>query len=117
MLYCQLLAFLREVEHVEDEVLRTSVLAVVDSVHHLYDGFALMYDLGLSIQSDDGQFTLHQYAIVHHGMVVPAEFFPCGEHLLHGHQFGATLQIVGQVHAVPALAGTNQLSALHLGFL
>ena len=41
MLNCQGQVFLREVEHVEDHILIASVLAVVDGVHHLYNGLAL----------------------------------------------------------------------------
>ena len=65
---------LGEVEHVEDDILRAAVLAVVDAVHHLYDGLALMHHLCLTIQADDAQLALHQYPIVHHGIVVPCLF-------------------------------------------
>ena len=91
MLYCQWHVFLREVEHIEDDVLCTAVLSVMNGVHHLYDGLALMYDLLFTILSDNGQLTLYQYAVVHHGMVVPAQLFSCREHVLHCHQLGASL--------------------------
>ena len=39
---------LREVEHVEDDGLRAAVLAVVDGVHHLDDGFTLVDNHRLS---------------------------------------------------------------------
>ena len=87
VLHSQLFAFLREIEHVEDDVLITAVLTVVDGTYHLYDGLSLMYYLGLAVLSDDGQFTLHQYAIVHYGMVVPAQFLTSREDVLHSHQF------------------------------
>ena len=51
---------LREVEHVEDDGLRASVFAVVDGVHHLDDGLALMHGLLLAVLADDGQFALPQ---------------------------------------------------------
>ena len=72
MLHGQQGVFLGEVEHVEDYVLVTSVLAVVDGVHHFYYGLALMNNLGLAVQSYDGQLALHQYAVIHNGVVVPA---------------------------------------------
>ena len=114
MLHSQREVFLREVEHVEDDGLRASVLAVVDGAYHLYDGLALMHHLRLSVLSDDGQLALHEHAVVHGHMVVPAQLLTGGEHILHGHQFGAALEVVGQFHAVPALAGTDQFGGLHL---
>ena len=67
--------FLREVEHVEDYVLVTPVLAVVDGIHHFDNWLALMYDLGLTVQSYDGQLALYQYAVIHNGVVVKAALF------------------------------------------
>ena len=87
MLYGQRQIFLREVEHVEDTVLLAAVLAVVDGTYHLYDGLALMHHLRLAILSDDGQLALHQYAVVHGYVVVPAQLLASREHILHGHQF------------------------------
>ena len=95
MLHGEGQVLLREVEHVEDDGLRAAVLAVVDGVHHLDDGLALMHHLLLAVLADDGQLALHQYAVVHHGMVVPAQLLACGEHVLHGYQFGAAPEIVG----------------------
>jgi len=73
--------FLREVEHVEDYVLVTIVLAVVDGVHHFYNGLAFMNNLCLAVKSDDGQFALHQYAVIHSGVVVPAQFLAGREYI------------------------------------
>ena len=60
MLHGQRQVLLREVEHVEDDVFLAAVLAVVDGVHHLDDGLALMHRLLLAVLTDDGQFALHQ---------------------------------------------------------
>ena len=76
---------------------------MVDGVHHLHDHLALVYRILPAVLSDDGQLALHQYAVVHHGVVVPAQFLSGGELILHSHQLGPSLQIVGQFHAVPAL--------------
>ena len=51
--------FLRKVEHVEDDRLCASVLAVVDGVYHLNDGLALMHGLLLAVLADDGQLALY----------------------------------------------------------
>ena len=59
MLNSQLFPFLGEIEHVEDDVLVTAVLAMVDGTYHLYDGLTLVYYLRLTVLSDDGQFALH----------------------------------------------------------
>ena len=113
MLHGQRQVLLREVEHVEDAVLRAAVLTVVDGTHHLHDGFALVHHLLLAVLPDDGQLALHQYAVVHHGVVVPAQLLPGGEHILHRHQLGPPLQIVGQFHAVSALRGADEFGAHH----
>ena len=115
MLHGEGQVLLREVEHVKDAVLRATVLAVVDGAYHLYDGLTLVYHLRLTIQTDDGQFTLHQYTVVHSHVMVPAEFLTSGENVLHGYQFGTSLKVVGQLHAVPTLAGTNQFGTYHFG--
>ena len=72
MLHSQGQTLLREVEHIENGGLGTSVLTVVDGVHHLYYWLTLMHHLLLAVQPDDGQFALHQYTVVHHGVVVPS---------------------------------------------
>ena len=72
MLHGQRQTLLREIEHIEDDGLRASVLTVVDGVHHLHDGFALMHGLLFAVLPDDGQLALHLDSVVHHGMVVPA---------------------------------------------
>ena len=64
MLHGQGQTLLREIEHVEDDGLRAAVLAVVDGVHHLDDGLALMHYFFLAVLPDDGQFALHQQAIM-----------------------------------------------------
>ena len=87
----------------------------MDGVDHLHDSLALMDDFLLAILSDDSQLALHKDAVVHHGMMMPAQFLTCGEHILDSHQFRASLQIVGQLYAVPALAGANQFCGLHRG--
>ena len=48
MLYGQGQILLREVEHVEDTILRASVLAVVNGAYHLYYRLALMHHLRLA---------------------------------------------------------------------
>ncbi len=101
-------SFLREVEHVEDGGLGASVLAVVDGADHLDDGLARTDDLFRPVLGDDGEFALHQHAVVHHGMVVPAQFLSGGEDIFPYHQFGATLQIVRELRAVPALRGADE---------
>ena len=58
MLHGEGQVLLREVEHVEDDGLRAAILAVVDGVHHLDDGLALMHGLLLAVLADDGQFAL-----------------------------------------------------------
>ena len=55
MLHGQRQVLLREVEHIENDGLRASVLAVVDGVHHLDDGLALMHSFLFAVLSDDGQ--------------------------------------------------------------
>jgi hypothetical protein len=72
MLHSKGQALLREVKHVEDDRLLASVLAVVDGVHHLYDSLALMNGFLLTVLTDDGQFSLYQYSIVYHRVVMPA---------------------------------------------
>ena len=79
---------------------------MVDCIHHLYDGFTLMNNLLLTVLTDDGQFALHQYTVVHHGVMMPAQFLTSREHILDRHQFWTTLEIVRQLHTIPALAGT-----------
>ena len=71
MLHRQGQALLREVEHIEDNGLGASVFAVVNGAYHLDDGLALMHYFLIAILVDDGQLALHQYAVVHHRMVVP----------------------------------------------
>ena len=115
MLDCQRQTFLRKVEHVEDDGLRATVLAVVDGVHHLDHGLALVNGLLLAVLSDDGQLALYQYAVVHHGMVVPAQLLAGGEDVLDGYQLGPSLQVVGQLDAVPTLRRANQFGVLNLG--
>ena len=61
---------LREVEHVKDDRLRAAVLAVVDGVHHLNNGLALMHGLFLTVLSYDGQLALHQDAVVPSPIVI-----------------------------------------------
>ena len=113
MLYGQGQIFLREVEHVEDTVLLATVLAMVDGAYHLYDSLALMHHLRLAILSDDGQLALHQYAIVHGYVVVPAQLLASRKHILHGHQFRTALEVVGQLYTVPALRGADEFGARH----
>ena len=50
MLHGEGQVLLREVEHVEDAVLRAAVLAVVYGTHHLHDGLALMHHMRLAVQ-------------------------------------------------------------------
>ena len=116
VLHGQWQTFLREVEHVEDDRLGASVLTMVDGIHHFHDSLAFMHHFVFAVLADDGQFALHQYAMIHHGMVVPAQLLTGRNLVLYGYQFGAALQIVGQLHAVPTLTGAYQLGALHLLF-
>ena len=113
MLHRQWKSFLREIEHVEDNGLRATVLAVVDSIHHLHDDFALIYSLFLAVEADNGQLALYQYAVVHHGVVMPAQLLSGRYLIFHGHHFWVSLQVVGQLGTIPALAGTNQFGGLH----
>ena len=87
---------------------------MVDGADHLYNSLTLMNDLLLAVLSDNGQFALYQHAVVHHRMVVPAQFLSGGEHILHCHQFGTSLQIIGQFYAVPTLVSTNQFGTHYL---
>ena len=103
MLHSQRHVFLCQIEHIKDDRLRASVLTVVDGVHHLYDGLALMHNLLFAILSDNSQFALYQHTLVHDGMVVPAQLLSCRKFIFYSHQFRTTLQIVGQLYAVPAL--------------
>jgi len=64
MLHGKGLVLLREVEHIENDGLRTAVLAVVDSVHHFHDWLTLVYHLSLAVLPDDGQLALYQYAVI-----------------------------------------------------
>ena len=116
MLHGQGQVFLREVEHIEDDGFRASVLAVVDGIDHLYDSLTLVDYFLLAILSDDGQLALHQYTVVHDGVVMPAQLLTSGEHVLHGHQLGASLEIVGQLHPIPALRGADEFCRLHFRF-
>ncbi len=113
MLHRQGQAFLREVEHVEDNGLVASVLAMVDGAYHLHDGLALMHYLLITVLVDDGQFALHQHAVVHHGMVMPAQLLSGRYLIFHGHHFRASLQVVGQLGSIPALAGAYHFGGLH----
>lgn len=105
MLYSKGQVLLREVEHVEDDRLLASVLAMVDGVHHLYDSLALMHRFLLAVLSDDGELTLNQDTVVHNGMMMPAQLLTSGEYILHCYKLRATLKIVGQLNAIPTLAG------------
>ena len=114
MLHGQRQTLLRKVEHVEDNGLGASVLAMMDSVYHFHDNFALSHHFLLAVKADNGQFALYQYAVVHHGVVMPAQFLSGGNLVFHSHQLGTALQVFGQLYAVPALRGANQLGGPHL---
>ncbi len=96
-------AFLRKVEHVEYDWLGASVLAVVDGVHHLYNSLAFMHGFLLAILSDDGQLALYQHAVVHDGVVVPAQFLAGREHVLDGHITAVVPQNVRMAASVHSL--------------
>lgn len=106
-------ALLRQVEHVEDGILCSTVLSVVNSAHHLYDGLAFMHHFLLSVLADDGQFSLHKDSVIHYGMVMPAQLLTGRKFVLHDHQLGAARRIVGQFRAVPTFAGTDQFFTLY----
>ena len=78
MLHRQRQAFLREVEHVENDGLGAAVLAVV-----------------------------------YHWVVMPTKLLSRWNFLFNSNYFRLTYQIVGKVHAVPALASVNQFCGLH----
>ena len=73
-----------------------------------------MYYFLLAVLTDNGQFALHQHTVVDHGMVMPAKLLTGREHILHGYQFGTTLEVVRQLYPIPALAGTDQFRTLYL---
>ena len=101
-------AGLGAVEYVEDDGLGAAVLAVVNGVDHLHDRFAGVDDLFRAIEGDDGQFALLEDAVVHYGVVVPAEFLPRRDFVADGHEFGAAGGVVGQFCTVPALRGADE---------
>ena len=113
MLYRQGQTWLRKVEHVENDGLAAPVLAVMDGVHHLHNDLALMNHLLIAVLVNDSQFALHQYAVVHHRVVVPAQLLPSRDLVLHSHYFRPALQVIRQLHAVPALTGAHQFGGLH----
>ena len=114
MLDCQLLALLREVEHIEDDGFCATVLSMVYGVHHLHDSLAFVNDFLFTILTNDGQLALHQDAVVHYRMVVPAEFLTGREDILHSYPLGTSYKVVGQLHAVPALTGANKFFGYYL---
>ena len=116
MLDSQRQILLREIEHIENDRLVAAVLAVVNGVYHLDNGLALMDDLLLTIPSYNGQLALCQNTVVHDGMVVPTQLLASGEDVFNGYQLGATLEIVRQLDAVPALAGANELGGLYFRY-
>jgi hypothetical protein len=89
---------------------------MMDGTNHFYNGLTLVDHLRLAILADNGQFTLRQYTIVHSYVVMPSQLLSWRKYVLYGHQFGAPLEIVGQLYTVPTLTGTNQLYALYFGF-
>jgi hypothetical protein len=54
MLDSQRQILLREIEHIENDGLVSAVLAMVDGIHHLNYGLALMDDLLLTILTNNG---------------------------------------------------------------
>ena len=114
MLHRKWHTFLRKIEHVENDGLRAAVFAMVDGAYHLDDGFAFVNGFFVAVEADDGEIALYQYAVVHHRMVMPAEFLPGWYLILDGYNFGTTLKIVGKQGSVPALAGANQFGGIYL---
>ena len=74
-----------------------------------------MHGLLPAVLRDDGQLAFRQQSEVDHRMVVTFQALAGGKFKLHGHQLGASLQIIGELHAIPALAGAKEFGALHLG--
>ena len=72
MLHRQRQSFVREVEHIKYDGLSAAVFTVVDGANHFDDGFAFVHGLLLAVEADDGEIALHQYAVVHHWMMMPA---------------------------------------------
>ena len=103
MLYSKWHTLLREVEHVENDGFIATILTMMDRVHHLDNRFTLMHNLLLAILTDDGQFALHQYTIVHHRMVVPTQLLSYRKFILHSYKlWPSPKRIVVQVpHIVP----------------
>ena len=54
MLHRQWQSLLREIEHVKEDGLRTSVFAVVNVTDHLDDGLTFVHYFFLAVQTDDG---------------------------------------------------------------
>lgn len=107
-------ARLREIEHVENGRLGATVLTVVNSPDHLDHGLARMDDLLCPVLGDDGQFTFHQHAVVHHRMVMPVKLLSDGKNVFLDHQFGAAFRIVWEFRTVPALRGADKVFSFHL---
>ena len=103
-----MLAFLREIEHIEDNWLVASVFAMMDSVYHLYDYLTFMYHFLLAIHTYDGQLALHQNTVVHHRVVVSAKLLSGRKLIFYSNQLRASLKIIWQLYAIPALRGAGQ---------
>ena len=63
-----------EVEHIENDGFRTSVLASMDSADHFNQRFAFMEGFFCSILANDGQVTLLNDAVIDYCMMMPTRF-------------------------------------------
>lgn len=109
------LPLLREIEHIQDDGFGATVLAVVDGAYHFDDCLTLVHRFLAAVLAYNGQLALHQYAVVHHRMVVPAKFLSGREFVAHSDKLGLAFRIVGQVGTVPTLGGAQQFLGGDLG--
>ena len=100
-------AFLRNIEHVENNRLCAAVFAMMNRVDHFDHDIAFVHSFCLSVKADDSEFASHQHAMVHSIVVMPAEFLSCGNDVFNGNQFGFALWVVGEIDTIPTLVGAE----------
>ena len=115
MLHSQRKILLRQIEHIQYGWLAATVLAVMYCAHHFYHSLTFVYNLCLSIKSDDGKFALYQHTIVHCNMVMPSQLLSGWENVLHSHQLWSACKIVGQFYPIPTLRGAYQFRGFYFG--
>jgi len=108
-------AFSGDIEHIENHGNTAPVLSSVDGPDHLREGFSLTDHLFLAVPADDGKFSLLHDAVVHDGMMVPAELLPGGELIADADEFRPSFRVIRQFGSVPAPARAEQLGGLDPG--